>query len=1023
MSARDWSAGLTARLVDIPLSELVLLKLTVLLVVAWIAHRALVRANPRWRVLLWRGAAIAVLLGPVWMRFGPQMTLAIAEPRKSIESQSTAFPVRSNPISGSMVMEDADGAHITGSKSRSRRRSSNPATAETTAAISAKAGPELKTVAKADDQPTVATNRWASFWTALIRIVWLIGFVLVAVRTVIGHWRVGRLLSTASPAPDWILQICSRVIRELPCRSAVEVVVSSRAHVPFLCGLWRQRIVVPEKFCNRRFEDDLPAIFAHELAHAKSHDVWWNTVLRIEAAALWFHPLAWRIPHAHAASCEDVGDAVSATYVGDARFYSRVLARVALELLSRPAATAVAMARTAEISRRLDALERTVPHRSIPRWAHLSTAAACLAVVLGAASLRLAFAGPKPSPALIAAPAPNVPAKWTGSEGAANLADPTRHNSEILDRVFAAWKARQERFKTFHVTWKNRLLLSKGYLYEEFKWPIAGMDPDGERFKAADRFECQLPESQLWGDERGRLRDDLTVVRSHALKAPRPVVRVRTVVNGITHSRLVTPISDEAPLITMWREVPFPTNQDGGMYAPQAIERRNRETELMPLMLSLRPQSQAAGIVPRACRIVEENASIDNLNCIKIRMESSLPPIRRSRRDPLADNADTFWVDPDRDYVIVLWERNWNESQPGLPLTTVKIDYRRDDRFGWVPSHWESRFKKGLKGTESATLEASVTHTAINEPLPRDTFAHDAPPRTRVFDVTIDENLTAKLAEEAAKPAHLPDPSMNAIVAAWTRRQSRIRSFHAAWEKNWNYFYRYDDDRGMTHRPVIHPEFQKFRSNDSEWIDGPRLALEQIVRESPDHLNLMRTKKCAFDGESTRVYFREDIDDPGAAKVRKGLDPRNFRGSDGNPLLVALRTALPKYSGIEPSLFRVLPITAKIGDVDCTILHSKNEHGHHIFCWLDPARDYLLLREHTMLGGQDIAHIDYSYHSDARAGWVPDGWTNKMLSQYGCFVCAISSKVAQYAVNEPLPASTFQIKFPSGTRGFQDGSP
>ncbi len=1016
MSASEWLASLAARLVDIPFSELVLLKITAILVVAWIAHRLLARANPGWRVLLWRGAAIAVVLGPVWMRFGLPMTVSIAEPRRSVESPppSTAPLIRSRPAPDVTVADDVDGAGIERRKSRRVDRSPTP-----TAARSAKVTAEPPAVALADEHPTVATNRWASFGTVLVRIIWLIGFVLVAVRTVVGHWRVARLLSTASPAPDWILQICSRVVRELPCRNRVDVVVSPRAQVPFLCGLWRQRIVVPEKFCDRRFEDDLPAILAHELAHARSHDVWWNTVLRIEAAALWFHPLAWRIPHAHAAACEDVGDAVSATYVGDARFYSRVLARVALELLSRPAATAVAMARTAEISRRLDALARTVPHRSVPRSALIATASVSLAVVLGASSLRLALAGPSPAPTSVAPPAPNALAKKTGSEEAAKAADSTRRNSEILDRVFAAWKARHERFKTLHVTWKSRLLLSKGYEYREpDPWPIAGMDPDEERFKVADRFECQLPASDLWADDQGRLRDDLTVVRSYLLKEPKPVLRVRTVVDGITHSRLVMPISNEAPLLTIWREVPFPINADGGMYPPQAVERRNRETDLLPLMLSYRPQSPASGLLSGACRVVDENAVVDNVPCIKIRMESSQPPLPQTRRDRTADNADFFSVDPNRDYAIVLWERNWLGSQPGSPLITVKIDYRRDDRFGWIPSHWESRFKNRLRRRDLAILDASVAQTTINEPLPRDTFAQTGPAGTRVCDVTIDETLTAKLAEESAKPAaQLPDPSMHAIVAAWTRRQSRIRSFHFTWQKNWNFYYRYD---GREHRPDVHAEFQDFRSNDSEWIDGPRLATEQIVLESPDHLNLMRTLKCAFDGESTRTYFRESKDEPGAGKVRKGFDTRHFASSDGHKLLLALRTALPKYSGVNPDLCRVLPVTAKIGDVNCTILHTENGHGHHIFYWLDPAHDYLLLRKHTMSGGRDIAHIDFSYRPDATAGWAPDGWKHGQLGAYGCFVCSITSKVAQYALNERLPTSTFAIKFPPQAGGFED---
>ena len=90
MRPSEWSAALAGRLVDIPFSEMVLLKITVLLVVAWILHRALARANPRCGVLLWRGTALAVVLGPVWMRFGPPVTVSIPEQPKAVESPSIA---------------------------------------------------------------------------------------------------------------------------------------------------------------------------------------------------------------------------------------------------------------------------------------------------------------------------------------------------------------------------------------------------------------------------------------------------------------------------------------------------------------------------------------------------------------------------------------------------------------------------------------------------------------------------------------------------------------------------------------------------------------------------------------------------------------------------------------------------------------------------------------------------------------------------------------------------------------------
>jgi len=40
-------------------------KLTVLLATAWLLHFLLTKANPRWRVLLWRSLAVAMLIVPV----------------------------------------------------------------------------------------------------------------------------------------------------------------------------------------------------------------------------------------------------------------------------------------------------------------------------------------------------------------------------------------------------------------------------------------------------------------------------------------------------------------------------------------------------------------------------------------------------------------------------------------------------------------------------------------------------------------------------------------------------------------------------------------------------------------------------------------------------------------------------------------------------------------------------------------------------------------------------------------------
>ena len=106
--------------------------------------------------------------------------------------------------------------------------------------------------------------------------------------------------------------------------------------------------------------DDLRAILAHELAHARNHDLAWNLAAHIASILLWFHPLAWRIRAAHAAACDAVCDAVAADLLGDVASYGRTLARLAVRAAWPSPAHGLAMARTSDVRRRLDALNRNV---------------------------------------------------------------------------------------------------------------------------------------------------------------------------------------------------------------------------------------------------------------------------------------------------------------------------------------------------------------------------------------------------------------------------------------------------------------------------------------------------------------------------------------------------------------------------------------------------------------------------------------------------------------------------------------
>ena len=74
------ASGLLHSLVGAPVWGVLLLKITAVLSAAWLAHVALKRANPRWRVFLWRVAAVGLIALPAVALFLPAPPIRVRPP-------------------------------------------------------------------------------------------------------------------------------------------------------------------------------------------------------------------------------------------------------------------------------------------------------------------------------------------------------------------------------------------------------------------------------------------------------------------------------------------------------------------------------------------------------------------------------------------------------------------------------------------------------------------------------------------------------------------------------------------------------------------------------------------------------------------------------------------------------------------------------------------------------------------------------------------------------------------------------
>jgi beta-lactamase regulating signal transducer with metallopeptidase domain len=118
-------------------------------------------------------------------------------------------------------------------------------------------------------------------------LVWRVVGVLVA------RLRLARAMRHARLPSERLAQAFAYVLGEAQA-AGVEL---SRCELRVLPGIaspatvgWRRPVVIVPPVCEMQDEPELAAIFWHELKHVERHDTFWNAVVQLCSALLWFHP-------------------------------------------------------------------------------------------------------------------------------------------------------------------------------------------------------------------------------------------------------------------------------------------------------------------------------------------------------------------------------------------------------------------------------------------------------------------------------------------------------------------------------------------------------------------------------------------------------------------------------------------------------------------------------------------------------------------------------------------------------------
>jgi beta-lactamase regulating signal transducer with metallopeptidase domain len=160
-------------------------------------------------------------------------------------------------------------------------------------------------------------------------VLWMIGVVLLAIRTIGGWHQLERLRRQASgtlpkPLERSFLRICERV----QVGRRVMLRVSDQIISPMAMGVWRTTVILPVSAVLSLSTEELEAVLAHELGHIRRWDYAWNLLQTALETILFFHPAVWWLSRKVRERREVCCDEIAVQSCADPIVYAQTLLRL-----------------------------------------------------------------------------------------------------------------------------------------------------------------------------------------------------------------------------------------------------------------------------------------------------------------------------------------------------------------------------------------------------------------------------------------------------------------------------------------------------------------------------------------------------------------------------------------------------------------------------------------------------------------------------------------------------------------------
>jgi beta-lactamase regulating signal transducer with metallopeptidase domain/sporulation protein YlmC with PRC-barrel domain len=177
----------------------------------------------------------------------------------------------------------------------------------------------------------IATSAQSSFVSGSLLTtfveLWFVGVLLFSLRTAGGFFLVARLRRRdCKSMSSQLLALCREMQNRLGITRAIRYCESLHLDAPAVVGWFRPVVLLPISALTGLTELQLRAVIAHELAHVRRLDAFFNLFQVAAETLLFYHPAVWWLSKRIRAERENCCDDVALAVCGNPAAYARALA-------------------------------------------------------------------------------------------------------------------------------------------------------------------------------------------------------------------------------------------------------------------------------------------------------------------------------------------------------------------------------------------------------------------------------------------------------------------------------------------------------------------------------------------------------------------------------------------------------------------------------------------------------------------------------------------------------------------------